>query len=153
MPLANILSSVDELNIAGVKISEVEDLIDKEKARKLESLKMVTSTWDSVVLTIVMYVMLICCSCCCCKCCRQCGFWLWEKWTPRECIRHTRERCCVITNINADRVSYHDLPQTPTLTAVSTRSLPYPYRNPFNHELERRVLDGVRPLGWVTPGS
>jgi hypothetical protein len=30
-PLTNILSSVDELNLASVKISEVQDLIDKEQ--------------------------------------------------------------------------------------------------------------------------
>jgi hypothetical protein len=35
-PLTNILSSVDELNLASVKVSEVQDLIDKEQSRKFE---------------------------------------------------------------------------------------------------------------------
>ena len=125
-PLTNILSSVDELNIAGVKISEVQELINKEQAKKYEHLKILTSTWGSIVLIFLIIVICICCSCCYCKCCRQCGFWLWDKWTPKECIRHTKERCCMITNINADRVSYHEVPQTPPLTPVSTRSLPLP---------------------------
>ena len=51
---------------------------------------------------------------------------------PRECIRHTRKRWCVITNIDADRVLYSEIPQTPPLTParpppsspVSIRSLP-----------------------------
>ena len=129
-PLTNILSSVDELNIAGVKISEVQDLINKEQANKYEHFKILTSTWGSIVLTFVFIVICICCSCCCCKCCRQCGFWLWDKWTPKECIRHTKQRCFMITNINADRVSYHEVPQTPPLTPVSTRSLPLPIQEP-----------------------
>jgi hypothetical protein len=53
-----------------------------------------------------------------------------KKWTPKECIRHTRERCCVITNIDADRVSYHDFPQTPPVTPISTRSLTLPIQEP-----------------------
>ena len=75
-PLTNILSSVDKLNIAGVKISEVQDLINKEQAKKYEHFKILTSTWGSTVLTFVIVVICICCSCCCCKCCRHCGFWL-----------------------------------------------------------------------------
>jgi hypothetical protein len=104
-PLTNILSSLDELNMAGVKISEVQELIDKliNKTKKFEHFKTLTSTWGGILLIFIIFVICICCSCCCCKCCRQCGFWLWDKWTPKECIRHTKERCCLITNINADK--------------------------------------------------
>jgi len=42
--LTNILSSMDELNMAGVKISEVQDLINKERAKKYEHFKILTST-------------------------------------------------------------------------------------------------------------
>jgi hypothetical protein len=72
--LTNILSSVDELNITGVKTSEVQDLIDKENAKNFEHFKILTSTWGSIVLTVLIIVICICCSCCCCKCCRQRGF-------------------------------------------------------------------------------
>jgi len=141
-PLTNILSSMDGLNMAGVKISEVQDLINKEQAKKFEHFKIWTSTWGSIVLTFVILVITVCCSCCCCKCCRQCGFWLWDKWTPKECIRQTKERCCVITNINADRVSYHEVPQTPPLTPVSTRSLPLPMHEP--HQSRYREISARR---------
>jgi hypothetical protein len=131
-PLTNILSSVEDLNLASVKINEIQDLIDREQTKRFELFKVLSTTWGTVVLTIVLFSVSICCSCCCCKCCRQCAFWLWDKWNPRECIRHTRERCCVITNINADRVLYSEIPQTPPLTPtrtppsspVSIRSLP-----------------------------
>ena len=72
------------------------------------------------MITIVLFIISICCSCCCCKC----AFWTRDEWTLKECIRHTKERYCDIANINADRVTYHKVPQTPPLTPVSTRSLP-----------------------------
>jgi hypothetical protein len=123
-PLANILSSVEDLNVASVKIKEIQDLINQEQTRKWEHLTMLSSTWGSVVLTITIAITVLCCSCCCCKCCRQCDFWIWDKWTPKECIRHTRERCCVITNINADRVTYREIPTTLPPTLSSSHSLP-----------------------------
>ena len=83
---------------------------------------MLTTTWGTIVLTIVIFVTYICCSCCCCKCCIQCAFWMWDKWTPKECISHTRERCCIVNNFNADRVQYNEVPQTPQLTLGSSRS-------------------------------
>ena len=122
-PLTNILSSIEDLNIAGVKIDEVQKLIDAEKAKRYEHCQILTTTWGTVVISIIILITCICCSCCC-KCCRQCVFWVWDKWTPKECIHHTKERCCVITNINADRVLYSELPQTPPATPVSVRSLP-----------------------------
>ena len=47
-------------------------------------------------------------------------------WSRRrkECIRHTRERCCIIKNFNADRFQYNEIPQTPPLTPGSSHSLP-----------------------------
>jgi len=123
-PLTNILSSIEDLNMASVKIDEVQKLIDAERDKRYENFQVLTATCGTVVITTVILITCICCSCCCCKCCRQCVFWIWDKWTPKECIRHTRERCCVIANINADRVLYSELPQTPPLTPISVHSLP-----------------------------
>ena len=121
--LTNILSSVEDLKIARVKIDEIQELINAEKAKQYEHFKMLTSTWGTVIITIVIFVTCICCSCCCCKCCRQCAFGVWDKWTPKECIRHTREQCCIVNNFNADRVQYNKIPQTPPLTPGSSHSL------------------------------
>jgi hypothetical protein len=129
-PLTNILSSVEDLNLASIKVSEVQELIDKEKAKKFEHFKVLTTTWGSVILNITVFIVSICCSCCFCKCCRQCVFWIWDKWAPKECIRQTNERCCIITNINADRVSYHEVPRTPPLTPISSHSLSLPIGEP-----------------------
>jgi hypothetical protein len=123
-PLTNILSSIEDLNMASVKIDEVQKLIDAEKAKRYEHFQVLTATWGTVVITIVIIVTCICCACCFCKCCRRCAFWIWDKWTPKECVCQTRERCCVITNINADRIVYSELPQTPPRTPISIRSLP-----------------------------
>jgi hypothetical protein len=127
------LSSVEDLNIATVKIDEIQDMIHEEEKRKFECLSLSLSTWVSVMLSIIIFVACICCSCCCCKCCRQFGFWMWDKWTPKECLRQTRNRCCVINNYNADRISYTEVSQTPRElelvgtppdSPLSSRSLP-----------------------------
>jgi hypothetical protein len=109
-------------------------MIDKEQRKQFEYLKVFATTWGSVILTIVTLIVTICCSCFC-KCCRKCAFWVWDKWTPRECVSHTKERCCVITNINAERVTYHEVPQTPALTPASSHSLPVAIREPSQSRL------------------
>jgi hypothetical protein len=103
-PLTNILSSVEDLNIASVKIDEIQDIINEEEKTKFEHLSLSLSTWASVMLSTVFLITRICCSCCC-KCCRQFGFWMWDKWTPR---------CYIINNFNADRVSYAEVLSTST---------------------------------------
>jgi len=65
-PLTNILSSMEDLKIAIVKIDEIQELINAEKAKQYEHFKMLTSTRGTIVLTIVIFVTCICCSCCCC---------------------------------------------------------------------------------------
>jgi len=49
---------------------------------------------------------------------------MWDKWTARDCVRHTRERCFIITNINVERVQYSEIPRTPPHTPVSSHSVP-----------------------------
>jgi len=54
----------------------------------------------------------------------------------------------MITNINADRVSYHEVLQTPPLTPVSTRSLPLPIQEPpqaLYREMSARRRSPARP--------
>jgi hypothetical protein len=128
-PLTNILSSVEDLNLASFKINDIQNLIDKEQAKRFEHFEILSTTWGTVILTIGLLIICICCSCCC-KCCRQCTFWLWDKWTPKECIRYTKERYCIITNINAECVLYSEIPQTPPSTPLSIRSLPLLAKEP-----------------------
>ena len=81
-PLTNILSSIEDLNLASVKISEIQEMIDKEQTKKFEHFKVLTTTWGSVMLTIIVFIVNICCSCFC-RCCRKCAFWILETWTPK----------------------------------------------------------------------
>jgi hypothetical protein len=55
-PLTNILSSMDELNLASVKVSEVQDLMNKEQAKRFEHFKVLTSTRGSVIATILILI-------------------------------------------------------------------------------------------------
>jgi hypothetical protein len=57
---------------------------------------------------------------------------MWDKWNPKECLRQTREQCCIINNFNADRINYAEvLPSprqieslgTPPDTPLSAQSL------------------------------
>jgi hypothetical protein len=127
-PLTNILSSTEDLKLASAKIDEIQNMIHEEEKRKFEYFSLSFSTWGSVMISIVLFFTCICCSCCFCKCCRRCGFWLWDRWTPKECLRQTREKCCIINNFSADHISYTEVPpsplQTPPGTPSSVRSLP-----------------------------
>jgi hypothetical protein len=136
-PLSNILPSVEDLNLASLKISKIQEMIDKEQAKKFVHFKILTTTWGSIMLTIIVFIVRIFCYCCFCRC-RKCAFWIWETWTLRECISQTKERCCVITNINADRVSYLEVPRSPPLTPISSHSLPFSIEEP--HQSRQREL-------------
>jgi len=143
-PLTNVLPTVEDLKIASVKIDEIQELINAENTKRYEHFKMLTTTWGTVAITNVIFVTCICCSYCCCKCCRQCALWVWDKWTPKECIRHTRERCCIINNFNADKVHYIEIPQTPPLTPGSSHSL-YASLHRFQQLQSRELPEPRRP--------
>ena len=142
-PLTNILSSVEDLKIASVKIDEIQEMIHEEEKKKFEHLSLSMTTWGSVMLTIVIFVTCICCSCCCCKCCRQLGFWIWDKWTLKECLKQTRERCCIINNFSAERINYTEVPQTsldsPPSSPVYARSLPISWINTARRRINKAV--------------
>jgi len=54
--LTNILWSVEDLKLASVKIDEVQELINPERAKKYEHFKILTTTWATIVLTIVIFI-------------------------------------------------------------------------------------------------
>ena len=82
-PLTNILSSVEDLNLASIKIDEIKDLINMEQAKIFEHFKVLSTTWGTVVLTIILFSICIFCSCCYCKC-SQCAFWFGTSGHPRS---------------------------------------------------------------------
>ncbi|KAK7871643.1 hypothetical protein R5R35_001828 [Gryllus longicercus] len=121
-PLLNILNSVDDLRMASHKVSEVENMINSEKQKKFTTNNLFHHglTWLGSLVIILLVVVCICCSCCCCKCCRQCSFWLWDKWSPKECWEQTKSRCFIVNNYQP--VVSYDVPKgSPT---PSVHSLP-----------------------------
>jgi hypothetical protein len=132
-PLTNILSSVEDLKVASIKIDEIQELINEEEKKRFERFSLSLTTWCSVTITIVIFIICIGCSCCCCKCCRRIGFWMWDRWTPRECLRHSKEHCCIVNNFSADRISYTEVPsieplKSPPGSPKSAHSLPVSFK-------------------------
>jgi hypothetical protein len=122
-PLANVMSSVDDLRIASVKVDEIQQMIKEQETEHNKKLYDIATSWWSILSTVIIIIMFILCACCCCKCCRNFGFWLWDRWNPKDCWSQTKEKCCVsITNYNCPEVSYskHDRPSP----AISLKSLP-----------------------------
>jgi hypothetical protein len=124
VPLVNIMSSIDDLRLASLKVDDVQQLIKEQEMKDNQNLYVVATSWGTVLGTLTLISICICCSCCCCKCCRNCFFWLWNKWTPKDCWRQTQEKCCVsIHNYNGARVEYSKTSTTPS-PSISVRSLP-----------------------------
>jgi hypothetical protein len=122
-PRVNVMSSVQDLRIASVKADEIEQMIRKQEAEYDQGIYRIATSWWTILSTMSLIIIFVLCSCCCCKCCRNCAFWLWDKWSPKDCWRQTKDKCCVnITNYNCPEVSYakHDRPSP----AISFRSLP-----------------------------
>ena len=112
------------------------------------------TVWGSAMLTFVIFVTCMCCSCCCCKCRRQIGFWIWDKWTPKEFLRQTRERFCLINNYSAVRIDYTEVPptslqveniDTPAGTLLSSSSLPVSFLAPKLSKLMKTEPARRRP--------
>jgi hypothetical protein len=95
IPLNNVMSSIDDLRLASVKVNEVRQFIkEQEQADYSAYHKHIISAGLSIG-TIVMLTVSICLCCCCCKCCRQCFFWFIKTWNPRrtfsDCVNGCRE--------------------------------------------------------------
>jgi hypothetical protein len=73
LPLENIISSVDDLRVAIVKVDEIQDMIKGQELKHSQNLYMIATSWGSVIGSICMFILCMCCSCCCCKCCRTVG--------------------------------------------------------------------------------
>jgi hypothetical protein len=122
VPLLNIMSSMDDLRVASMKVEDVEHLIKEQERKTNQNLYVVATSWGAVLGTICLFIMCICCSCCFCKCCRNGFFWIWSRWTPRDCWCQTQEKCCVsIYNYSVSKVEYSKANEC---TLVSMKSLP-----------------------------
>ena len=83
---------------------------------------------------------------------------MWDKWTPAECLRQTRERCCIVNNFSADRIQYTEVSPTPLQaeslntppgTPTSSRSLPLSLLTPKLSKLTKLETTRRRPYKLV----
>jgi hypothetical protein len=122
VPLVNIMSSIDDLRVASMKVDDVQNLIKEQESKYNQSFYMIATSWGTALGMTSLNIIGICCSCCCCKCCRDCFFWCWSKWNPKECWKQTQDKYFVsVYNYNGSRVEYG---KTNTSPAISMKSLP-----------------------------
>jgi hypothetical protein len=120
IPLVNVMSSIGELRIPSMKAEDVHQLIKEQELKNNQRFYVVATSWGTAFGMICLLIICICCSCC--KCCRNGFFWLWDKWTPKDCSCQTREKCCIsIYNYNSSKAEYSKTDTSPT---VSIKSLP-----------------------------
>jgi hypothetical protein len=131
LPLSNIMSSINELNIASFRIDEVNKLIDEQKTREEEraySWRRIGTLWYTYVLSLILFICIWCCGCCCCSCCRKCTFWLFNQCSPKKWWAESKQICSNIT-FNNSPISQIN---------VSSDHIPQ-----IQHQLERQSLMSV----------
>jgi hypothetical protein len=95
IPLNNVMSSIDDLKLASVKVDDVRQLIKEQEQTNYSAYHIHIISTGLSIRTIVLLVVSIFLCCCCCKCCRQCFFWFIKTWNPRrtfsDCVNGCRE--------------------------------------------------------------
>lgn len=118
LPLSNIMSSVNDLNLASFKIDEVNKFIEDQKLReeqRTSSWKRIGTVWYTYVLSLILIVCIWFCGCCCCSCCRKSTIWLFNQCSPKKWWAGSKQVCpnFTFTNspINQINVSSENIPQ------------------------------------------
>lgn len=141
IPLSNVLSNTDELQLTSHKIQEINKMIDEEQWRIDHSSKLHYASWATcvgVIFTVVITTCII--SCCCCKCCRHCGFFLWSYWRKHPSCTDAIRHCVIKQRIHAGPVHYHG----------STISLP---RRSLRRGQQGTPTDTTELMSTVNEGS
>jgi hypothetical protein len=119
LPLSNIMSSINDLNTASLRIDEVNKLIEEQRLqedKRTFSWKRISTSWYAYPLSLVLLICIWCCGCCYCACCRKCTFWLFNKCSPKKLWADSKQICSNITftnsSINQINVSSDPIPQT-----------------------------------------
>lgn len=93
IPLNNLMNNMEDLKVASVKIEEVDELIKEQESKTNYSRYMLhAASWLSITGSVTLFLFCSCICCCCSRKCRKGMFWLWDHWTPRDCLKETRER-------------------------------------------------------------
>jgi hypothetical protein len=121
-PLVNVMSSIDDLKFASMKVDEIQQLLKEQKMEHEQKLyKVITSQWS--ILGTVSLLLLIICICCCCKGCKNCIIRLWNKWNLNDCWQDTKDKCYIkITNYICPEVIYTKIAETSSTNSLNTPS-------------------------------
>jgi hypothetical protein len=119
LPLSNIMSSINELNTASLRIDEVNKLIEEQRLQEEKrtfSWTRIGTSWYTYVLSLLLIICIWFCTCCCSSCCRRCTFWLFKQCSPRRWWADSKQICSNITftnsSINQINVSSDPIPLT-----------------------------------------
>jgi hypothetical protein len=66
VPLANVMSNMDDLRVASMKAEEIEQMIKDQEAKHNQNLYLMATSWGTTLVTIFIVATCICCSCCFC---------------------------------------------------------------------------------------
>ena len=110
--------------MASHKVDKVEKMITDREIKDYSQLyKHITSL--SAIMSTFKFLIISCfCCCCCCSGYRILWFKIWDKWSPKNCLKETSDRLCInIMNVKGKQplVRYHTTRISPT---TSTHSLP-----------------------------
>ncbi|PSN40805.1 hypothetical protein C0J52_21980, partial [Blattella germanica] len=106
VPLSNILTHSDDLNMASHKIEEIQQLIKDHEWKSFHSYQSNLPLWSSFAVSMTIFLSCFCICCCLCKPCRKIRFWIWDNFQPRDWWKQIQEHCCLYQNISIDGVRY-----------------------------------------------
>jgi hypothetical protein len=119
LPLPNIMSSINDLNTASLRIDEVNKLIDEQRLQEEKrtfSWTRIGNSWYTYLLSFLLFICVWFCCCCYCSCCRKCSFWLLNQCSPKKWWANSKQVCPSITftnsSINQINVSSDPIPLT-----------------------------------------
>lgn len=170
IPLSNIISSTQDLNLASYKIDEVQQLIREQEA-KLNNNSFPFSEWTMSITSIIVGIILLIISsvmCCVyCRCFRKCLYWMFVRCNSKNCWERTRERLCITGNsnsvINIQGVASVPMQDMPSTSGTQSPSAPIDVMLPSdestplspNSKLRRSLRlsfkkknDNFKPFDW-----
>ena len=107
IPLSNVLSNTDELQLTSHTIDMINERIDQEEEKLKQKQGFRYLSWTTYTFVLLLASILMCMlSYCCCKCCRTCTHSIWKYWKDSpgctELVRH----CTIKQRIHTGPVYY-----------------------------------------------
>ncbi|XP_033609502.1 uncharacterized protein LOC117282747 [Cryptotermes secundus] len=130
IPLNNVMSSIDDLRIASIKVDDVKQMINKQEQVDYSKYYKHVVTGGISIGTMVS----VCLCCYCCKGCRQGFFWCWRKINPKGAYDDCVNGCKKITN------SFNN-PHHNTIIAPNVHTLKIQDKDELTHALTQSLIE------------